>query len=491
MRVGTVLSIALLVAFVQVLKAAPTSPFPNFPYCECDPIGAYKLEQNIIFKGNGTYCFKVKVDVPAGCTSPCCTQADLKKVEFSVNQKCDVPGLLLTATLNGVPTTVNPNIELAAQGPTGATIVKITQLGLNLSNANGAEICLTLGTNRAGKGCTTLEDLCVPPAGAPPGVCTAALFSSDTDCCPPSVVNPPPPPPPPAPCATCINISLTVTSSPFPYNFPPEVCDTYAAAVIANLTSAAEAAGATISVPFNLSTCSGNLVSICGAFASEADSMLLQDAANDLAADFLSIVTGRFGTCPPYLEGHNLAVSIDGTADTRPCLNAIQSISCSRENVSFPKCICDTRLGATPYAALPFYSVQPGRLKTTTQYCFKFTTIPTITGPCSNATIFSKVEFWGNENLRRNIRGFAIKPTGATNYTIISASWGARGDETVKATPLNWNIGQAAGSEICMDIDTTISLKDFCLGPFSGGCYLNIFDPTRKCCPMFVVLDGP
>ncbi|GIL50644.1 hypothetical protein Vafri_6776 [Volvox africanus] len=492
MRVATLLSVALLATFGQVLWAAPpTGQFASFPYCECDPIGAYKLNEHIISKGNGTYCFTVKVDVPANCTSYCCTQADLRKIEFNVNQKCDIPGVVLTATLNGAATAINPNVEIAPQGPTGATIVKITQLGLNLSNADGAEICLTLGTNRGGKGCTTLEDLCVPPAGAPPGVCSAALFSSNTDCCPSSVVNPPPPPPPPAPCFTCINISLNAVNSPVPFSFYPALCKQYADSVVANFTQAAAAAGAIITVPFNLTTCNDDLVSICGAFASEADSQLLAGVAEDLAAQFLDLVTGRFGTCPPYLDGHNVIVSITGDADSRTCLDAIKSLSCSRANVSFPKCICDTKPGATPYAALPFYTTQPGRLKTTTQYCFKFTSIPTVDGACENATIFSKVEFWGNEALRRNIRGFAIKPNGATNYTIISASWGAKGDETVKATPLNWSIDQATGSEICMDIDTSIALDDFCLGPFTNGCYLTIFDPTRKCCPMFAIVDRP
>ncbi|GIL50607.1 hypothetical protein Vafri_6744 [Volvox africanus] len=168
----------------------------SFPFCKCArKNSAYTLDKSVKYKGNNTYCFKVQATAPASCTDFCCSQADVKKLEVNANRECDVSGATLSATVNGKPTKTVPVMEPPPNSPTGATIVKITQLGLNLSNANGAEICLTLGTNRAGKGCTTLEDLCVPPAGGPPGVCSAALFSSNNKCCPTTAVNAVRPPP--------------------------------------------------------------------------------------------------------------------------------------------------------------------------------------------------------------------------------------------------------------------------------------------------------
>ncbi|GIL81007.1 hypothetical protein Vretifemale_10143, partial [Volvox reticuliferus] len=206
------LIVAISAPLLRVSQAAEqTSMFPNFPFCKCEepPISPYSLD-GPNFKGNNTYCLKVSVNefVSPSCTSYCCNQMDFKKLEMNIYSWCDVPGVVLSSTLNGKPTSVNPSIELAPQGSSGATLLKITQLGLNISNADGAEICLTLGTNRAGKGCTTLEDLCVPPPPLLGGTCMAVLFSTTNQCCPtfavpqtqtssPTLLQPPPSPSPP------------------------------------------------------------------------------------------------------------------------------------------------------------------------------------------------------------------------------------------------------------------------------------------------------
>ncbi|EFJ39297.1 extracellular matrix glycoprotein pherophorin-V37, partial [Volvox carteri f. nagariensis] len=89
----------------------------------------------------------------------------------------------VSATVNGVPTAVSPSFDRPQDGPPGSSILRVTQLGLNLTS-NGAKICITLKPNSAGQGCTTLEQLCVPPNGMAPGSCIAAMFDYSLDCCP-------------------------------------------------------------------------------------------------------------------------------------------------------------------------------------------------------------------------------------------------------------------------------------------------------------------
>ncbi|KAG2427100.1 hypothetical protein HXX76_012611 [Chlamydomonas incerta] len=89
----------------------------------------------------------------------------------------------------------------------------VRNLGLDdVAAADGARVCITLSTNNEGRGCTTLEDLCVPPPGAPAGTCNVALYDTSIRCCPTSTAqlggttrSPPPrsPPPPPSPPTDC------------------------------------------------------------------------------------------------------------------------------------------------------------------------------------------------------------------------------------------------------------------------------------------------
>ncbi|KAG2449884.1 hypothetical protein HYH02_005406 [Chlamydomonas schloesseri] len=185
--IGALLALALLVVGAT---AQQTGVYPNFPFCKCikNPT-AYRLSPTVTSKGDNTYCFTLSVKVPAGCTNYCCSKADLKKIEINAFQACDVFSPPVKATINGVPTKVAPAFSTPKDGPVGATTLVLTQLGLGLAS-DGAEICITLGLNKNSKGCTTLEELCVPPAGMPAGVCSAALFDSQNDCCPLSQANP-------------------------------------------------------------------------------------------------------------------------------------------------------------------------------------------------------------------------------------------------------------------------------------------------------------
>jgi hypothetical protein len=116
-----------------------------------------------------------------------------------VSDSCVVsPVAVLKATINGATTTVSPAFYKSTYGPSTAAVLRLSFLGLDTVTADGAELCLALSTNRAGKGCDTLEKMCVSPPGTPPGTCVAAFYDTACKCCPLSQTYVPPPPSPPA-----------------------------------------------------------------------------------------------------------------------------------------------------------------------------------------------------------------------------------------------------------------------------------------------------
>lgn len=233
-------------------------------------------------------------------------------------------------------TAVNPNIEVAPQGNKNATILKLTQLGLNITTANNTQICITLDTNGAGAGCTTLEQLCAPSNSS---LCHVAMFSTNNDCCPQDIIDINPPIIVNE-CDTCVDFSLTSSSSVVPYSFTAAQCAAYASAVASNISLTAATAGALLSRPFALSSCGGRSVKVCGAFKNSAEGKKLIPYGNTLAAGFLSLVTGGF---VPYLSGHTVTVSIGGavtsTATPEVCLNGTAVINLFPGTVDYPKCM--------------------------------------------------------------------------------------------------------------------------------------------------------
>ncbi|GIL78155.1 hypothetical protein Vretimale_7509 [Volvox reticuliferus] len=178
------LAIALALGLVATAQAA------SFPYTNCQQApSSYSVNSVVTVKPPSTYCFKIEVNVPPGCNSYCC-KADLRKFELNVNPSCKISGVKLSATLNGVPTASRPTLDPAPNTAAGV-ILRITNLGLTMDTADGAEICVTLGTNSAGKGCLSLDQLCVPPVGGVPGECNTALWDSKFDCCPVDIVGVP------------------------------------------------------------------------------------------------------------------------------------------------------------------------------------------------------------------------------------------------------------------------------------------------------------
>ncbi|GFR42734.1 hypothetical protein Agub_g13916 [Astrephomene gubernaculifera] len=347
-----------LVAFVALLgHGAQAQSSSTFPYSSCTQSpSAYSLLPVARSLGNGQYCFTLNAKPPTGCNTYCCTRADVVKMQLNVNAACDVDDANVTVTVSGVPVKQQPEAEFK-EPKSGRFVLAISELSLN-RGSSGADICISLKPNKKGKGCTTLQQLCVPPAGMPSGVCSAALLDSNKACCPISTVAPPPPspsppppspppptmplppppsPPPPAPpppgfppppvypgstCTACVFLNLNAVA---PGNgnsntrFLPAQCGLYAMRIIADIN----AAGAALAEPFSLSGCSDNLLKVCGAFTSADEAAKLKTAS--LVQQWVKLVRGPAPVCPGYLKGFTVSAYLGGQGS---CLSASDAASC-------------------------------------------------------------------------------------------------------------------------------------------------------------------
>ncbi|EFJ40106.1 extracellular matrix glycoprotein pherophorin-V17 [Volvox carteri f. nagariensis] len=189
----------VLAAGLAAHAGAQMMPWPYNTVCAQQP-AIYSVVPQVTERPNNTYCFKIAVNIPPNCAGTCCS-ADLYKFELNVDPSCKVAGAKLSSTLNGKPTPTQPSLDKAPNEPAGV-ILRIPNLGLKMSNADGAEICVSLGPNAAGKGCLSLEQLCKLPAGGAPGTCETALYDSKFKCCAIGQPSQPTPIKPPINC-TC------------------------------------------------------------------------------------------------------------------------------------------------------------------------------------------------------------------------------------------------------------------------------------------------
>ncbi|EFJ45175.1 hypothetical protein VOLCADRAFT_94615 [Volvox carteri f. nagariensis] len=437
-------------------EAPQSSLALTFPYSECKKApSAYRLEQFVSSKANNTYCFAIRVDRPANCSDACCSsKLIVKKLVVNVKPECDVPGVLLAATLNGKPTSILPTFDKGREA--GVTLLRLTHLDLSLDAANGAEICITLNTNRAKKGCINLEQLCVPP---------------------PNEIR------------------------------PGTQCSAVTTIVAEAMASAAAMFGDNITSDFTLMSCSGGNITFCGTLVHTSNPTIPPSAFNTEAAALLSKLLSAAlipHGCPPYLYNHiihaELTANLPGIGLTRlaeateTCTELMYAMHMGA--LRFPNSSrCDARQGSAPFAAGYLYSSRPGlgrRSNRTTLYCFTFTSLSSVIdgARCGNATILQKVDFWANEELRRSFVGFGVRPSNSGSLVFRSPSWGPPGSNIVKATQLRWTLQQAAGAEICLELLNSVSLLDFCISPYTGACYLSIFDPSGACCPVYTAMEG-
>lgn len=278
----------------------------------------------------------------------CCCQHPAAPLQINVNPECDIAGVRLAATLNGVPINAQPNIESAPNGQNG-TMLRVTNLNLNVNTADGALICLKLGSNAGGNGCLTLDALCKPPPGGATGTCSTALYDTNFDCCPVSQVSikpqpllqpplPPSPQPIIVPCDVCIDAVLT--PPPFdirPYRIYPQACQEYQRIVADAINNVVDSYGVGMTSRFapDASRCEPLQMSVCGTFASATAAKSLQDEFQKQLPLFLeAAAAGGGGVCSPELSYYTVSVSTSGATDqgasppAGPCIDVSSTASC-------------------------------------------------------------------------------------------------------------------------------------------------------------------
>ncbi|EFJ48997.1 extracellular matrix glycoprotein pherophorin-V18 [Volvox carteri f. nagariensis] len=335
--------------------------------------------------------------------------------------------------------------------------------------SNGTEICLTLKPNRAGQGCTTLEQLCVPPNGMAPGSCLTAMFDTTLDCCTTSrtgtnVASPGTPPPSPSPpissCDMCIDLTIDPARVFPPYQFDSFTCEVVQTSISYDINEKAASMGLMLAQNFSVdaSKCSSDKIIVCGKFASESDAAQLEEWTRIQAEQFW--LYSFASACTPVMYGYSFRITTD------KCMDVVKSRTCSLVQSDFPFCGCQRKRYSTPFYVSPSASSEQGRTSDTTLYCFTLGVLPNefalLPGRCNSSSKVAKVEIWANEDRRGKLRGFRLStPDGKTRW--LSPSWGDKGSNTAKVSGLTWNRATANGAEICMELKNDITLQEFCV----------------------------
>ncbi|EFJ49422.1 extracellular matrix glycoprotein pherophorin-V36 [Volvox carteri f. nagariensis] len=481
-----------LALVATVIAVADTATINNFPYVSCTKRpGAYSVASTVRMPDPNTFCFTIQATPPTGCTSRCCS-ADLRKILLDVTPECIVHNPNIRATLNGVATKVGPAFEPGVNGPNGTYALRLTQLGLNITTAAGAEVCISLGLNSQGAGCVTMQQLCKPPVGAAAGTCSIAIFDSQNDCCPISesgtYVAPPPPPPslPPAvavsdPCRTCVSLDLVdYGRSVFPGTFPPGLCQQ-----LLDLVSSEVVAADIPLAGLQLTSCTDKLIQACGQFPSDEVGASYQDVLELLMHFWYGTL---INTCKAYYRNdYSVTMRIDDGLPYSGCVTGFAFAACDPVSLNWPKCSCNTDRGSTPFYVSPFLNTMPGRTENTTLYCFQLAVREPAypQGKCGKTTSVLKAEILADDARRRKIRAIGLLPADAVSMRWISTSWATSGEDTLKVTPLNWSKDQADGAKICLELSSDYDIGSFCKTPSNGSCNIILFDDSKDCCPMF------
>ncbi|EFJ44194.1 hypothetical protein VOLCADRAFT_95612 [Volvox carteri f. nagariensis] len=177
-------AIALLVAslcYVNAERSLLQSYLESFPPygCNRDPQQSrFRLDPVYTVSGNRV-CMTARVVDCAKPGSDCCDpKIDFYKIELDVNKQCK--GAVTGVTVNGKPA-LAPTFDPYATNDTKA-VIKLTGPNLDLTTADGAVVCMTLGGS-----CPSMETLCAEGNG----FCKYAVVQSGTcDCCPPLATQP-------------------------------------------------------------------------------------------------------------------------------------------------------------------------------------------------------------------------------------------------------------------------------------------------------------
>ncbi|GLI68024.1 hypothetical protein VaNZ11_012342 [Volvox africanus] len=493
---GGTLVLAVLAAATALTHAATIK---NFPYLSCSKkLAAYSLNPIARTPDANTFCVTIRVAPPENCTSYCCG-ADLRKILIDVKPECVVRNPNIRVTLNDAPTKIGPAFEPGLYGPNDSFVLRLTQLGLNITTADGVELCISLARNSQGAGCLTMQELCKPPAGEVDGTCAVAMLDTQYDCCPvakaSSYVMPPPPPPPPAspavlpapePCTTCVTLTryeyFYVT---LPLNFTSDECQAWSSMVTKDLSDVAGQLSAILLDLPPVVKCEDKMLQVCVKFASAAEGQKLEDVIYEMLQYWYFTAADP---CKAYWRGgYSGVVTVDnGEGDGGGCLQTHVAMSCDPERIDFPKCKCDTRAGATPFFASPIMEKLPlaGSRTKDMLYCFQlYVRTPVYPeSACGRTTNLLKAEIYANDAQRRKIKNILVMPNGANSSRVLATSWASPGEQTLKVTPLNWNLEQANGASICLVMDGSADILQFCN---IGTCKIIFFDDTKNCCPLF------
>ncbi|GIL64338.1 hypothetical protein Vafri_18309 [Volvox africanus] len=494
---------ALLIAAAFVAAPLPSAAQNGtFPFFKCGGTPTpYSFPGSSASYRNGTFCGTLAVTPPKNASDPC-AKADLRKIEVNINPACDVKNTIVKATINGVPTAVSPSFFVPAGAPEGSVALRLTQLGLGLGN-DGDNICITLSAKTPGaNACTNLESLCQAPPGAAPGTCVAALVDTTLRCCAINEVSPVRPPPR----LTCGYVHPRPTATAiFPLTIESRRCNALGTRMINDTLNQAALVGAVMDdrvKPFY--NCSDTVIRACWAFNSPADGAKLQAWAKEVVVKWHDYASGldQSNLCRPWLSGYQMDVVIGGVG-TFPDVplgdvnaNYTQDAPADKANivcgpdkskVDYPKCTCNTTVFATRFGVDPWIYMYPGRKRTTTLYCFTVLVVNASdpTSPCGRTDKLFKAEIWGDDKQRQKLKGIAVQPAGAKTFTYRSPSWGAPGDQTIKVSQLNWTPQQAHGAQVCLELDSTTDIDSFCIYGLAKTCWINFFDESLACCPLY------
>ncbi|KAG2432600.1 hypothetical protein HXX76_008940 [Chlamydomonas incerta] len=167
------------------------------------------------------FCFKIGVGACERPKNPCCN-ANIKKFELDVDPACRKAGFtsFYGKDLNNlVKTPTQPFFDNPDGAPPDGLVLKVTELGLNKSNADGMHLCFQyIPSARTPARCGTPAGLCRGADSTGSRLCNVALTSSDNNCCPvtdfiPAAPPSPPRPPPATPttCTVCVDQAINVT----------------------------------------------------------------------------------------------------------------------------------------------------------------------------------------------------------------------------------------------------------------------------------------
>ncbi|KAG2486534.1 hypothetical protein HYH03_014835 [Edaphochlamys debaryana] len=497
---ATLVALALLaLAAMPSVLGQSNNKRQRFPYCRCIAKGPYDV-MRYVDRLDGAYCFQITDEHP--CEKSKCCKMDLRKIEFNVNVECR-GSTQVKATINGYPMRPQPIFSSPADTPAGKATLKLSGLGLNRTTAPGTIICFEL----TGK-CDTLEELCVPPKGEAPGICSTALFNTKDTCCPQSQTgwpypspppppspapSPPPRPPPPSPkpptpprpspppvptCPVCISINSSSQPGQSLYPLHDDICATLADYV--NLNWAAMS-GATVLQPFACTSSTPERVTVCGEVEGTQDTVDLSKFTEDTWAIEKMLEDLRL-TCAAGVIGSGMIVyGVDyGTCRAE----FVYTQDCGAPGPKgFPFCECEDRPAATPFALEPNVVVRPGSSSRSTKYCFVTTTVEPYdpVSTCGISDTLYKLEIYA-----RNTSRYAVDSVTA-NGVVVSPVWDIN-NRVFRVTNLNWSKDFVAAThpEICVELDS-IPLSKFCQ---DGYCRYALFDDTKLCCPKGKVTLG-